>query len=213
MCDWGSVTDWISAITNVVLVGMAFYGFRAWKSEFRAQKRFEIASRAIEAFSKADEALAYCRSRFVAGGEGRTTLDRCLTEFTEIEDPLADDQRTSMLVPAAVLERLDSASVREDFTALDEVRHQTAVILGPEAKSAVEALLKQRQAVFNTAHIYLKSMIEDYRPYVKGRDANIDQMRATMIELDEEDAIVARVRKARADLERITEPILRIATG
>lgn len=211
MSDWGSVTDWISAITNVVLVGLAVYGFKAWQSEFRMQKRFEIASRAVETFSKAEEALAYCRSRFVAGGEGQATLDRYLAEFTEIEDPLADDQRTSMLVPAAVLERLDSPSVRADFAALDEVRHQTAIILGAEAKAAVEVLLKQRTAAFNAAHHYLKSMIEDYRPYVMGADTTMDQMRRTMIELGEDDAITSRIKKARDELERITEPTLKIA--
>jgi len=209
--DWGAIPDWVSVLCNVILIGLAIIGYNGWKAEFRTQKRFEIASRVIEAFSACEEALAYCRARYIQEGVGEQTLTRALKEVDEIPDPLSRDQETAMLVPAATIEKLMSDGVIADFTRLEELRHQTAIILGPRAKDAIEILLNQRTAVFNTAKIYLGSMVVDYHPYRRGENAEIDNFRATITDLGDGDTVRAAIAAARVRLEAITEPVLEIA--
>ncbi len=210
----GSVADWASVLVNAVLAGLVIYGFGAWKAEFRTQKRYEVAARIIEAFTTAEEDLAYCRARFIQGNTGEVLLTRTLKTYDDGNISLSppDEVRMQMLAPAAILERIQNQRVHDDFAKLEELRHQVGMTFGLEAKKAIETLLRQKYEVATTAEIYLHQLIQDFDIDVHEGENGIAYFKSVLFASpDGDDTVAKEIKAAKQVLEELTEPILKIA--
>ena len=118
--EWGTVSDWVTALANVGLAGAAIFAARqgirtlnAWRTETIGKRKAELAEQALISFNQAREVLRFVRT------------------------PVHLSEAGSHLIP---IQRLDRE--KELFAKIQTQRYSFAAVFGPESTQPFDSLLE-----------------------------------------------------------------------
>jgi hypothetical protein len=118
--EWGTVSDWVTALANVGLAGAAIFAARqgirtlnAWRTETIGKRKAELAEQALISFYQAREVLSFVRTPVHLRGGAESTY----------------------LIP---IQRLDRET--ELFAKIQTQRYSFAAVFGPKSTQPFDSL-------------------------------------------------------------------------
>lgn len=136
MTNWGSVTDWIYALSNVGIAGAAGYaawqGTRSltvWREEASGRRRMELAEDLLAGFYQAEQVIRRLRLAAVLAKDGKTR------PRSNSETPEQERRRDRAYARIEFLKDYDAF-----FSAIHSKKFRAMAILGENAKNSFDKL-------------------------------------------------------------------------
>ncbi|MFH1582723.1 MAG: hypothetical protein ABIB72_00180 [Candidatus Falkowbacteria bacterium] len=139
-------SDSITALSAVVVTGLAVYGVREWKRQLKGKTDYEIARRYLKATLQMRDAIKFVRNPFVSVGEMRSALKEHGFNSEEYENK----DKTNRAVYSIRWKK-----VQEAWTNLEAELLEAEVSWGYEAINTQKSLNSLVKELFAALEIFL----------------------------------------------------------